>query len=89
MRTVRTDLLCLAVLGFAGCTPAPTYDLVLAGGRVMDPASGLDSVRYVGILGDRIAAVSASPLRGTQIVDVTGLVIYFTVAFFILRGTLL
>ncbi len=75
MRTVRPVVLSLLVLGFAGCAAAPTYDLVLAGGRVMDPASGLDSVRYVGILGDRIAAVSATPLRGTQVVDVTGLVV--------------
>ena len=27
------------------------YDVVLAHGRVMDPASGLDGVRYVGIRG--------------------------------------
>ena len=31
--------------------PAGTFDLVLAGGRVMDPASGLDAVRHVGIRG--------------------------------------
>lgn len=27
------------------------FDIVLAGGRVMDPESGLDAVRYVGIRG--------------------------------------
>jgi hypothetical protein len=31
---------------------AQQYDIVLAHGRVLDPASGLDAVRYVGIRGD-------------------------------------
>jgi hypothetical protein len=34
------------------------YDLVIVGGRVMDPESGLDAVRHVGIRGGKIAAVS-------------------------------
>ncbi len=75
MRAPSPVGLLLAVLGLSGCAPEPTYDLVLAGGRVMDPASGLDSVCHVGILGDSIAAISASPLRGTQVVDVAGLVV--------------
>jgi N-acyl-D-aspartate/D-glutamate deacylase len=35
---------------------AQTYDLVLRGGRVMDPESGLDAVRDVGIREGRVAA---------------------------------
>src|SRR5215469_8491487 len=54
---------------------AQTYDIVLRNGRVMDPESGLDAVRSVGIAGHAIAAVSASPLRGKKEIDVTGLVI--------------
>ncbi|MFN0180224.1 MAG: amidohydrolase family protein [Gemmatimonadales bacterium] len=65
----------LAALAFAACTSAPTYDLVLSGGRVMDPASGLDSVMNVAILGDSVAALSAKPLKGTEVVDVAGLVV--------------
>ena len=55
----------------AGCAsqPAPTYDLVIANGRVMDPESGLDDIRHVGIRGGRIEAVSATPLAGTRIID--------------------
>ena len=53
-----------ALLGLAGCsTPAPpaaTYDLVIANGRVMDPESGLDAVRHVGVRGGRIEAISES-----------------------------
>ena len=54
---------------------AQQYDIVLANGRVMDPESGLDAVRNVGINGGRIAAISAAPLRGRSVVDVKGLVV--------------
>jgi dihydroorotase len=54
---------------------AQTYDIVLTGGRVMDPKSGLDAVRNVGINGNRIAAISVRPLRGKQTLDVSGLVV--------------
>jgi dihydroorotase len=39
---------------------APTYDLVIKGGRVIDPSLRLDAVRDVAIAGGRIAAVEAS-----------------------------
>jgi dihydroorotase len=54
---------------------AQQYDIVLTNGRVMDPESGLDAVRNVGITGGRIAAISASPLQGGTVVDVRGLVV--------------
>jgi N-acyl-D-glutamate deacylase len=40
-----------------------TYDVALQSGRVMDPESGLDAVRSVGIIGNKIAAVSPGLLR--------------------------
>jgi N-acyl-D-aspartate/D-glutamate deacylase len=49
--------------------------LVIAGARVVDPESGLDAVRNVGIRGDRIAAVSAARLAAHETVDATGLVL--------------
>jgi N-acyl-D-aspartate/D-glutamate deacylase len=55
--------------------PAAVHDLVLAGGRVMDPASGVDGVRHVGIRGRQIAAISQTPLTGTTTIDVSGLVV--------------
>ena len=54
---------------------AAEFDIVLANGRVMDPESNTDAVRYVGIRGNRIAAISASPLRGRTVIDAKGLVI--------------
>jgi dihydroorotase len=38
---------------------AATYDLIIKGGRVIDPSVGLDGVRDVAIAGGRIAAIEA------------------------------
>ena len=52
-----------------------TFDLVIRGGRVIDPESGTDAVRDVGITGGRIARVSEGPLAGRRVFDATGLVV--------------
>jgi dihydroorotase len=39
---------------------AATYDLVIKGGRVIDPSMGLDAVRDVAIAGGKIAAIGAN-----------------------------
>ncbi len=54
---------------------AHTFDLVIANGRVMDPESGLDGVRNVGIRNGKIAAISAATLQGRTTLDATGLVV--------------
>lgn len=58
-------------LMLAGCArqSTPPYDLVIANGRVIDPESGLDDVRHVGIRGGTIEAVSSTPLAGTRVID--------------------
>ena len=53
----------------------PPIDLVLAGGRVIDPESGHDSVRWLGVREGRIAALSETPIAGSEVVDVSGLVV--------------
>lgn len=72
--TIRS-LVMLACLSAPTTLAAQTYDLVLRGGRVMDPESGLDAVRNVGIRDGRVAAISASPIEGREVVDATGLVV--------------
>ncbi len=74
LRLTRTFLL-LASAAAAACAPAPTYDLVVANGRVIDPESGLDAVRHVGISGDSVAAISEEPLKGTTTIDATNHVV--------------
>jgi N-acyl-D-aspartate/D-glutamate deacylase len=62
---------------FVHCSrePVPVYEIVLAGGRVMDPATGTDAVRHVGISGGKIRAVSKTLLSGGTVIDVSGLVV--------------
>jgi len=52
----------LALLWLLACVPAhgETYDIVLSHGRVMDPESGLDDIRNVGISGGKIRAIDRS-----------------------------
>jgi dihydroorotase len=69
-----TGAVMLVVL-VAACRAPPRYDLVLANGRVMDPATGLDSVRHLGIRDGKIAAISADPLTGDTIIDAANLVV--------------
>ncbi len=52
-----------------------TYDVVLNGGRVIDPETKLDAIRNIGILNNRIAQISNEPLQGKQVINVTGLVV--------------
>jgi N-acyl-D-aspartate/D-glutamate deacylase len=54
---------------------AQQYDVVLEGGRVMDPETGLDAVRNVGIRDGKIARISAEPLSGRRVVHAAGLVV--------------
>jgi dihydroorotase len=51
-----------------------TYDLVLRGGRVMDPAQGLDGILDVAVNAGRVAAVATalSPGQAREVVDVRG-----------------
>jgi dihydroorotase-like cyclic amidohydrolase len=51
------------------------YDVVLKGGRVIDPETKMDAIRNVGILNNRIAQISSEPLQGKETIDVSGLVV--------------
>ena len=48
------------------------FDIVIQNGRVIDPETGLDAVRSVGVRADRIEAVSSEQLEGKTIIDATG-----------------
>ena len=55
--------------------PSIQYDIVLVGGRVIDPETKLDAIKNVGILNNRIAQISSEPLQGKEIIQVRGLVV--------------
>ena len=85
MQTLRPLLVLCALLvhAAAGRGQQPSeqeteFDVVLQGGRVLDPETGLDAVRDVGLRGTRIAEVAPSGLSarlrpGGTLVDAGGL----------------
>ena len=55
---------------------AATYDLVIKGGRVIDPSVGLDAVRDIAIAGGKIAAVDANITADTaETIDARGKIV--------------
>ena len=49
------------------------YDLIVKGGRVIDPSRKLDAVRDIGIAQGRIAAIAANiPAGGAEVLDASG-----------------
>ena len=85
MNTPRMVLGFLAAVPLA-CGPAPDSgpgavildgpaELVILGGRVMDPETGLDAVRHVAIAGGRIVAITEGAIEGRDTIDAVGLVV--------------
>ncbi len=54
---------------------AKEYDLVILDGRVMDPESGLDAVRNVGVKDGKITAVTRKAIKGKETIDASGHVV--------------
>jgi Amidohydrolase family len=60
---------------FSSSAYAAPFDLVLEGGRVIDPESGLDAVRSIGIKNGKIEKISRHELKAKRTVNVSGLVV--------------
>jgi hypothetical protein len=66
----------LVTVGLFGAQPeSGPFEIVIANGRVIDPQSGLDAVRHVGISRGTIRAVSTNPLTAAAVFDARGLVV--------------
>jgi N-acyl-D-glutamate deacylase len=75
---ISTRLSALAVLlaALTGCpAQGEDYDLVILGGRVMDPESGVDAVRNVGVRDGKIAIVTETAISGNEQIDASGHVV--------------
>ena len=74
-----TTLRAVLLLGMAVCgamlVRAQSFDLVIVNGRVLDPESGLDDIRSIGISGRKILTISRDRLTGRATIDATGLVV--------------
>ena len=75
MRVLSRALTLGVAFGLAAFLHAQNFDLVIVGGRVIDPESDLDGIRNIGISGRSIAAISAEPLAGRATINATGLVV--------------
>ena len=75
--TGKPSILALAFASLLTAAPiVPAQDLtVIRGGRVMDPESGVDSVRNIGIAEGRIVALTDGDIAGGEIVEAQGLVV--------------
>lgn len=71
----RAALTLLPFIFCITCASTPRFDLVLVGGRVIDPETGLDAIRNVGVRGDTITQVATERLEGNRTIDASGLVV--------------
>ena len=54
-----------------------SFDLLLRGGRVIDPAAGIDGLKDVAIRGGKVAAVQSDilPASAREVIDVNGKIV--------------
>jgi N-acyl-D-aspartate/D-glutamate deacylase len=71
----RLSVLGVALLAGTALITAQEFDLVIVKGRVVDPESGLDGVRSVGVSGGKVSAISDGVLTGKRVIDASGLVV--------------
>lgn len=64
-------LLCVLTLPVA----ADTYDIVIQGGRVLDPETSLDAKKNIGIENGRISVITDNPIKGKKVLDANGLIV--------------
>lgn len=65
----------IVALAVEPASRAEKFDLVIDGGRIIDPASGLDAVRNVGIRGGSIRAISEDQLNAPTHFDAQGMIV--------------
>ena len=65
----------LAIIPSSQVGTTETYDLVILNGRVMDPESGLDAIRNVGVKDGKISKIAQTEIDGKETIDATGYVV--------------
>jgi N-acyl-D-glutamate deacylase len=67
----------LIIVGPSVATPAAAevYDLVILGGRVIDPETGFDALANVGVRDGKVAVITDEAITGRASVDATGQVV--------------
>src|ERR1043165_6172965 len=72
---MKSFVLCLAIVLSPLLALSQQYDLVIAGGRVIDPETGLDAVRNVGISDGKIKRITETELTGKRVIPAKGFIV--------------
>jgi len=75
MPLIMASMLISTVAVLPSTAYAKTYDLVILNGHVMDPESGLDEVRNVGIKDGKIAKITKKTIEGVESIDASNHVV--------------
>ena len=68
-------LIALVAPSLSITTAKEIYDIVILNGRVIDPESGVDAIRNVGVSAGSIKAVTRDHLNGRTVIDAKGLIV--------------
>ena len=73
----RREFISAVACGAFAIRQAPRYDLLIKGGRVIDPSQGLSAIRDVGITNNRIAHIAAdiTPISARDVLDARGKIV--------------
>ena len=77
-KVIGAWMLLSSILFLPASAPAQSsieYDIVLSGGRVIDPETKLDTINNAGIIDNRIAQITSGPLKGKETINVSGLAV--------------
>ena len=74
-KTLAVSVIVAVIMAAPAIAADDTYDVVIVNGRVMDPESGLDAVRNVGLRAGKVATLSTEAIRGRRTIDAKGLVV--------------
>lgn len=73
LKSIFVSAMCY--LGAHALAVNASYDIVILGGRVMDPETMYDRVSNIGIQDGRIATITQEPIEGKEVIDASGLVV--------------
>ncbi|MDX1406076.1 MAG: amidohydrolase family protein [Woeseiaceae bacterium] len=65
----------MAIISVSACGPSEQYDVVIERGHLMDPDSGLDAARNIGIVDGKIVAIGSGRMNGALEIDARGLIV--------------
>ncbi len=75
LRRIFRLIVCFAASVIPFTAVAQNYDIVIEGGRVLDPETGLDAVRNIGVSGGKIQKISDDAITGKRVISAKGLVV--------------